>query len=226
MKKIRAFAVCYFVLLSVAAAQQTAPAQNPEDTDTGGKRIFWIIPNFRTSPTLNPYVPISTSEKFKIAAKDAFDPGTFALAAAFAGVGQLNNSDRTFGQGVKGYAHYWATSYADYAVGDFMTEAIYPALLHQDPRYFRKGKGSGMSRLGYAASQIFVTHNDSGKLAPNYSELLGNSTAVAISMSYYPDSRNAGDAATKLGTQLGVDMASNILKEFWPDLSRKLKKHK
>jgi len=31
----------------------------------------------------------------------------------------------------------------------------------------------------------------------------------------------------ELGVQLGVDMASNVLKEFWPDLQRKLRhKHR
>jgi len=35
---------------------------------------------------------------------------------------------------------------------------------------------------------------------------------------YYVDNRTAADAASKFGVQLGVDMAANILKEFWPDL--------
>jgi hypothetical protein len=47
---------------------------------------------------------------------------------------------------------------------------------------------------------------------------------VAISTSYYPSGRDAGDAITKLSTQIGVDMASNILKEFWPDVHRKLQR--
>ena len=81
-----------------------------------------------------------------------------------------------------------------------------------------------MSRLGYAAKQIFWTHKDSGGTQFNYSEVIGNATAVAISNSYYPDNRNASDAVSRLGTQLGVDMASNILKEFWPDISRKFSK--
>jgi hypothetical protein len=106
-------------------------------------------------------------------------------------------------------------------IGDFMTEAIFPSLLHQDPRYFRRSSGSGWSRLGYAAGQIFWTHTDSGGTGFNYSEVLGNSTAVAISNAYYQDNRTASDAVSKLGMQLGVDMASNILKEFWPDVTRK-----
>jgi hypothetical protein len=219
--------VCLFVGLPAVQGQSPAiDPQNSQDQDTGGKRILWIIPNFRTSPTLDHYKPLTVAEKFKIARQDSFDRGTIALAAAFAGESQLSNSNKSFGQGAAGYGHYFGTALADFVIGDYMTEAIFPTLLHQDPRYFRKGKGSGLSRVGYAASQIFVTHNDNGKLAPNYSELVGNSTAVAISMSYYPENRDAKDAVSKLGTQLGVDMVSNVLKEFWPDISRKFsKKH-
>jgi hypothetical protein len=81
-----------------------------------------------------------------------------------------------------------------------------------------------MSRLGYAMKQIVWTHRDSGGMQFNYSEVLGNSTAVAISNAYYADNRTASNAISSLSVQLGVDMASNVLKEFWPDLSRKLKR--
>jgi hypothetical protein len=79
-----------------------------------------------------------------------------------------------------------------------------------------------LSRLGYACGQIFWTHNDNGTTGFNYSEIAGNATAVAIGMSYYPDSRDVGDAVSQLGTQLAVDMGANVLKEFWPDMERKL----
>jgi hypothetical protein len=196
--------------------------------DQGGedKRIFWIIPNYRTSPSLHPYVPLTTKQKFNIAAKDSFDRGTVILAAFFGGESQLTNATPSFGQGAKGYARYFGTSYADFVIGDYMTEAIYPSMLHQDPRYFRRGTGSGWRRLEYAMGQTIWTHNDSGHAQFNYSELLGNSTAVAISNAYYPDNHTVSNAVSKLGVQLGVDMASNILKEFWPDLHRKFsRKH-
>jgi hypothetical protein len=191
------------------------------------KRIFGIIPNYRTSPSLHPYSPITPGEKFKIASEDSFDRGTFVLAAAFAGEAQLTNNNRAFGQGLAGYGRYLGTSYADFVIGDFMTEAIYPTLLHQDPRYFRRGSGGTWARLGYAIGQTFWTHNDSGSMQFNYSEILGNATAVAISNAYYVDNRDVSDAVIKLGNQIGVDLAANILKEFWPDLERKFsRKHK
>jgi hypothetical protein len=190
------------------------------------KRLFGIIPNYRTSPSLVNYQPLTSKEKFKLASQDAFDRGTFLLAAGFAGKDQLTDANPSFGQGVKGYAHRFVTSYADWAIGDYMTEAIWPTLLHQDPRYFRRAKGTAFSRLGYAASQIFLTHNDSGRRSFNFSEIGGNATAAAISQAYYPDNRDAASAGSQFAIQIGVDMASNIMKEFYPDLRRALsRKH-
>jgi hypothetical protein len=201
--------------------------QTKDSNDTNSKRIFWIIPNFRTAPFPVEYKPLTAGQKFKIATQDSFDRGTVALAALFAGQSQLTNAEPTFGQGAKGYARYFGTSYCDFFTGNYMTEAIYPTLLHQDPRYFRRGRGSVLSRLGYSAGQIFLTHGDSGRTQFNFSEIAGNSTAVAISMAYYPSNRSAADGVSKLGVQLGVDMASNILKEFAPDITRKFsRKHR
>jgi hypothetical protein len=44
---------------------------------------------------------------------------------------------------------------------------------------------------------------------------------VLISTAYYPEGRDVSSAVSKLGTQVGVDMVGNILKEFWPDIRRK-----
>jgi hypothetical protein len=201
-----------------------ATANPPEPAAPEHKRVLWILPNYKTYPTLKDYKPITAREKFDLATQDSFDRGTVATAAAFAGLGQLTNSTSSFGQGVAGYARYLGTGYADLVIGDYMTEAIYPVLLHQDPRYFRQGTGSGWSRLGHAVGQIFWCRSDSGRMGFNFSEILGNSTAVAISEAYYPDNRTAGSAVGKLGMQVGVDMFGNVLKEFWPDLSRKFQR--
>lgn len=204
-------------------AVSLAPCQNSLSTQAGqeSRHLFWIIPNYRTSASLHPYTPLTVKEKFKVAGEDSWDRGTIALAALFAGEAQLSNSNRPFGQGVAGYARYWGTSYGDFVIGNYMTEGIFPSLLHQDPRYFRKGTGGGWARLRFAISQSFVTHSDSdGHTQLNYSEWLGNSAAVAISNAYYTDNRTARDAASKLGLQIGVDMAANILKEFYPDIGK------
>jgi hypothetical protein len=226
--------VAFALFASLAPCQQTPlvdpsqsrGAQTVENHDSPppeSKRLFGIIPNYRTAPTLLNYEPLTTGEKFKIASEDAFDRGTVGLAALFGGEGQLTNSNRSFGQGGAGFGRYFGAAYGDLVIGDYMTEAVFPTLLHQDPRYFRRGTGSKWSRLSYAMGQIFWTHRDSGGTQFNYSELIGNSAAVAISTAYYRDNRTAADAVSKLSIQLGVDMGANILKEFWPDVERKFR---
>jgi hypothetical protein len=206
---------------SASSTAKAPPSEVPAAVPLESKRILGIFPNNRTSPSLTDYRPLSVQKKFEIARQDSFDRGTFILAAVFAADAQHTKANPSFGQGVAGYSRSFGAAYGDLVIGNYMTEAIYPALLHQDPRYFRRGVGSKWSRLGYAMGQIFWTHTDSDRTQFNYSEIVGNSTAVAISNAYYPDQRSATDAAAKLGMAIGVDMASNVLKEFWPELSRK-----
>jgi hypothetical protein len=217
---------------SATAAQGSATGGADSSSNTSSddppasqkpKRIFGIIPNNRTSDQKE-HETLTPKEKFSIAVEDNFDRGTYMLASGFAGYAQLGDSTPSFGHGVKGYARYWVAAYTDLAVGNVMTEAIYPVILHQDPRYFRRGAGSKWSRLGYAAGQIFVTHSDSGATQFNFSEILGNLTAVGISNAYYPDNRDVPDNAFKFGVQIGTDMTGNILKEFAPDLSEAFRK--
>ncbi len=203
-KRYHSVVVLMSLLPIPAFCQQAVPA-NTSPPEPEPKRVLWIIPNFRTSPSLTEYKPLTPREKFRIATLDSFDRGTVALGVLFAAEAKLTNSNPSF----------------------CGTAAFFPTILHQDRCYFRRGTGSGWSRPGYAAGQIFWTHNDSGRGLFNFSEIAGNSAAVAISMAYYPGNRDAVDGLSRLGGQPGVDMASNILKEFRPDLERKFsRKHK
>jgi hypothetical protein len=170
---------------------------------------------------------ITAKQKLTIAAKDSFDYPLVILAGALAGLDQLTDSDPSFGQGLKGYGHRLGAWYLDESIGNMMTEGIFPALLHQDPRYFRKGSGSVKGRIGYALSRVIITDKDGGGKQFAYSEWLGNATGVAISQAYHPDNRTATDATTLLLEQVGTDAISQVLKEFWPDIKRKwfTKKH-
>ena len=204
------------------ATSNTAPNAAQEAEPPGGKRVFGVLPNYRTADASQEGTPISAHQKFVIASKDSFDYPLVMLAGVFAGMGQLADQQPSFGQGLKGYGHRLLTNYADQAMGNMFTEGLFPALLHEDPRYFRRGTGTKWHRAGYAMTRIFVTHTDSGHSRFNYSEWLGNATSVAISNAYYPDSRTFSDNATKLLEQCGTDALSQVLKEFWPDIKRKL----
>ncbi len=212
--------------LSALAAAGTINAQTTQQPDQQEKRILGIIPNSRSSGGLTEYKPLTVKDKFKIARDDSFDRGTVVLGMVFGAQAQLTNANPSFGQGMKGYSQYAATGYGDYLIGNMMTEGVFPSLLHQDPRFFRRGTGSGWVRLGHSVKQIFWTRRDAGGYEFNYSEFGGNAAAVAISNAYCADNRTASDAISKWGTQIAVDLAGNILKEFGPDITRKLSRRR
>jgi hypothetical protein len=229
VKRPCGFAVCQVaigLLFAPAAFSQDAPAPPPAEKETseppGGKRVFGVLPNYRTADASQEGTVLTPHEKLVIATKDSFDYPLVVLAGAFAGVSQLADTDPSFGQGLKGYGHRLITNYADQAMGNMFTEAVFPIMLHEDPRYFRLGTGSKWHRTGYALTRVFVTNKDGGATRFNYSEWLGNATTVAISNAYYPDNRNFTDNGTKLLEQVGTDAISQVLKEFWPDIRHKL----
>jgi hypothetical protein len=184
-----------------------------------------VLPNYRTANETAVYTPISAKQKFVIGLKDSFDYPLFLLAGAFAGEGQLTNQNPSFGQGMAGFGRRLGTGYADQAIGNMMTEAIFPSLLREDPRYFRRGQGSKLGRTWYALTRVMVTHTDSGGTRFNFSEWVGNATATAISNAYYPDSRSVGPNIAKLCEMVGTDAISQVLKEFWPDVKRRFFQH-
>jgi hypothetical protein len=205
-------------------ASKAATDHKTTDENQVDKRVMGVLPNYRTINETGVYTPISAKHKILIASKDSFDYPLVGVAAVFAGLGQLENQDPSFGQGTAGYAHRLVTNYADQAIGNMLSEGFLPALLHEDPRYRRLGAGRGTTkyRVWYAMTRVMVTRTDSGGTRFNFSEWGGNGIGVAISNTYHPDGRDVEDNVTKLLTQVGTDAISQVLKEFWPDIKRKL----
>ncbi len=220
---------CGLLAQQSAAPPPPAPPPGTPATDNAAqpdKRIFGVLPNYRTAPKSAEYHPITPRQKFTIAVKDSFDYPVYFVSGAFAALYQLENQNPSFGQGTKGYAHRYVTSYGDQAIGNMMTEAIVPTLLHEDPRYFPMWEGGKWKRIGYAASRVLVDRSDhGGKSRFNCSEWLGNGATAAIGNLYYPESRGLGPTWERAYTQIATDAFSNELKEFWPDLKRLMVGH-
>ena len=204
-------------------AESVAKPAPSDGTIPIDKRVFGVLPNYRTADGTAAYQPISAKRKLWIGFKDSFDYPVYFTSAIFAGINQMENTSPSFGQGLKGYGKRYVTSYADQALGNLMTESLFPIMLKQDPRYFSVGKtyGGTWKRTRYALTRVLICRSDTGANVFNFSEILGNSTAVGISNLYYTENRYARDNAEKLGIQVGTDAISNVLKEFWPDIKRK-----
>jgi hypothetical protein len=202
----------------IAPLESTLPQPEPVSN-----RLFGVIPNYRASETLETYKPLTTAEKYHIAFQDSFDWPNFFLLAGYAAQSQVAAGGFRHNGGMAGFGEYYARGFGDQIIGSYVTDAILPSLLHDDPRYFRLGTGTFWRRTYYAASRIFVTRRDNGKSRFNITEIAGNIGVDAITTWYYPDSQSAGEGLERFGMQLGNDTISNILTEFWPDIKRRLR---
>jgi|SRR5208337_88015 len=208
------------------AAEKSGDNKDPaiqEQKSPENDRLFFVLPNYLTVENAKNIPPLTTGQKLKLVALGTFDPVEYPYVGIIALIDQAENTDPSFRQGVLGYAKRFGAAYADTTVENFMVGAILPSLIHQDPRYYQLGKGGFWRRAGYAALRVFVTRTDSGKKQFNYSELAGSAIAAALSNTYHPPAdRNALNSANIWLTQIWGDAVGFEVKEFWPDIHRKL----
>jgi hypothetical protein len=186
------------------------------------QRILGVVPNFNTTDVQNA-APLSPSQKFHLMLRSAVDPFQFVASGLDAGLSQAKNDFPGYGQGAQGYFKRFGAAYVDQFDGALWGNAILPSLLHEDPRYFRRGTGTFKRRLLYAVSTMVITRNDNGKWGPNYANVFGNIIAGGISNAYYPASdRGMGLTFQRAFTVTAEGAIGSIFVEFWPDINRRV----
>jgi len=230
-----------------APTVQPAPSvQDKKSPDTKGKvsgtsndRLFYTLPNFLSLETTSKVPPLTAKQKYAVVARGTFDPVQYPWWAFLSAISQADNSEPGYGQGWGAYGKRFGTAAADGTIENFMTGAVLPSLLHQDPRFYQSSEGGFTRRSWYAVSRIFVTRTDSGNTQFNYSEIVGAALSASISTySYHPRStyistptnphkfvpsdRTLANTANVWGSQIGYDTITIVVKEFWPDIHRKL----
>jgi hypothetical protein len=216
---------------TASSAAQTSPATGQQKTQQElaeeqlqqqkKQRALGFLPSFNTSYN-DAAVPLTAKQKFKLAFTSATDPVQFGLAGFVALIGQAEGSDYEYGGGIGGYGKRFGADYADAFDGAMLGNALFPALLHQDPRFFRRGYGSKKSRVWYALTTSVICRHDGKKTyEPNYSNILGNLAAGGISNLYAPENeRGVGNTFEGAALVTIEGGAGAILQEFWPDISR------
>ena len=207
--------------LSSASPTASTPIGRVE-AEHPDKRLFGVVPNYRTVDAAIPFQPLTPRQKLSIASHDSFDWPTYVLAGLMTFAMPGEQEAKRYGTGWSGFANRYVRTSADQIIGNMLSEGFLPVLLRQDPRYFRPGTGTFWSRLRSAVTQIAVARNDSGHRTFNTSEFLGNATAVAISNTYSPNLRSWYDSSEKLALMIGTDLFSNVIKEFGPDIRQRL----
>ena len=160
-------------------------------------------------------------------ARGSYDPVTLITPALKVPLLQTTESDSDFGTGVGAFGKRYGILLADGTSSRFFRQFLFPTILNEDPRYFRRGQGSFGSRLGHSLSRMFVTRTDVGDARFNWSRLLGSTASAGLSNTYYPESQR-GASATLFSFSLSYasEAGSNVLKEFAPDIVHKFQRKK
>jgi hypothetical protein len=214
--------------LSWAGPQQGSAAGSsqqvngpPEPQSKGEDRIFGIVPAYSITDARN-LPPLKNKEKFQLFVRGTLDPFPVFVYAAQAGIEQAKDSHSGYGQGAVGYARRFGAALGDGTSARFFSTYAFPAILHQDPRYFRKGEGSRWSRVAYSISRGFVARSDAGARQANWSNVLGKFVGASLSNLYYPaEDRGVSLTLSRVAISLGYQTFGNLAIEFWPEIHRK-----
>lgn len=197
------------------------PTPAPDAASNDKNRIFGLIPNYTSVEGTGEIKPITTSQSFKMASLDSFDPMVYPLFGFIAGVSQVQNAPSSYGQTWSGYAKRYGLAFADNSVCSLVTTGLMPSIFKQDPRYYQGRTTGFFKRAGYAASRSVVTKSRSGHPQFNISEVGGTLVVANVGNLYYPqEERTAIATLERWGMQAMWDSFANELKEFWPDIRK------
>lgn len=213
-----------------AEKQQAAEAELQRELH---QRLGGVVPNFNAVLD-GASLPLTKRQKMRASFRSAIDPYQFGLALVTSGYGQATDSHSSidpdgfrhgYGQGGVGFVKRYGASFTDQFNGTILGNGVFPALLHQDARYYRMGEGSIKKRIFYSLGTTVRCKGDNGKWQPNYSNLLGNLASGGISNLYYP----AADRGFELTIQQGLVVTAEgsfgaLLIEFYPDIQRHFRK--
>ena len=216
--------------MAADAAQQTnssqqkpsGPPSNPTgQQDDNPKRILGFIPNFQTKnddPGNQP--PLTVKQKYILALHQTVDFSAHIGNAFQAALQQASNAQPHYGQGWGPYAERFGAAEGDQATSSFFIFGFLPSILHDDPRYFRKGPSySFWTRFHYSATRTVISRKDSGEPTFNIPQVAGQLFQQSISTLYYPPvDRTAKGVFLNWGTSLAYNSAYNVVKEFYPDV--------
>ena len=187
-------------------------------------RIFGVIPDYQTvTDSTGPVKPLTPKQKWTLALKESVDPFNVLNAAMGAAFSQRGNQTPKYGEGDVAYARRFGAALADFSTQNFFSAGLLATVLHQDPRYYRKGPGTGVpKRVVYSVSRLVIARQDSGANAFNASGIGGMMLGIAASNLYYPAVSVRGSVmACRVSTSLTGGIMGNLMSEFWPDIQKR-----
>jgi hypothetical protein len=173
-------------------------------------------------PELGNWHPLTTRQKFDVFLTHTYSPMTFAGAGVDAIEDTVMNNNPQYQNGVKGLGEHYGVELGTSETGVFFEAFLVPAILKQDPRYFRNPSLPFARRALYAISRVLITRADSGRSTLNASRIVGGAASQSLADLYVPGAaQGMHPIVNRVTFDLARDAGFNLLHEFWPDLRRK-----
>jgi len=209
-------------------ARALEPAR-PADAVFNQDRIMGLVPEYQTVPDSTRFVAaLSVKQKWYLALKETMDPFYLITPFLTAAESQAGNQTPKYGEGWSNYGRRLGAAQLDFATQNFFGSGLLATILHQDPRYFRRGpQAKFVRRVFYSIAQLAIARQDSGKLAFNASNIGGTAMGIAASNLYYPSASRTGTVmVSRMWTSLMGCAVGNLMSEFWPDVQEKVLRKK
>lgn len=166
-------------------------------------------------------VRLSAKEKLELSGWEQLHPYAFVTQFWAAGWEQWTNTDPQYGTDGGAFAERLGAAALLQNTRAVLADGMMASIFRQDPRYYRQGHRPFSQRVYHAIERVVVIRSDEGNYQPNYSQLLGNAAATALTMTYYPAaSATWGKTAKGYGISLAEGALGNEIHEFTPELKR------
>jgi hypothetical protein len=212
-----------------ASAQDSNRARGGSNTQTDVTRQeTQAVPD--TSQTGTNHAPMTAGAKISRSFRQAFlSPSPYLFSALAAGYTEWRDDKPPSKTTRDAFADWGSRTARDFATNGTKTlfaSGFYPALFRQDPRYEPSQDKGFKRRTLHAASRVFVTRGDGGRLEANYSLLAGDLTASVLANAWEhgtPDHDRIGTGPTfvRFASLLADDLINNIIfNEFGHDIKK------
>lgn len=215
-------------VLSTSSSLPDAPEVVIAPTRSGG----WAgqAGSLSTAPMAKPYAmviqPGQTAPKISKRTEvlsgivDSFAPADVIGWLVSEGYSYGTDGSPNYPQTGKGFAQGLGAAAARAVSENIFSEAILAPVLHEDPRYYRLGKGHNFfARLTYAGTRGLITRTDGGHRTVNIANIGGNLAGAALTPVYYPVLNQSGTEVLKtFGGSVGGSALGFVVEEFIPDL--------
>jgi hypothetical protein len=164
-------------------------------------------------------------DKLEFAAREQFSLTVFAPGLSGAGWQQLIDGNPKFGTDSAGFGERFGAVMLRAATGRILGDGVFPALLHEDPRYYRVGNGPKAERALLSARQTFYRRDDDGQYRFNWSGSLAHFVASGLEMTYYPHVSAHGSVVVEsFALSFAGDATGKLFREFLPDVFSRLRR--